>query len=302
MDFTSRQLRGFHLVAEHRSFSRAAEALFITPSGLSMLIRDLEQQLGFRLFDRTTRHVQLTPLGAELLAVSQRSVHALDTVVARLRRTARGRTRSISVGVTPLVGANVLPPAIREFRRQHPEVGVRLYDGDLQAILRRVEAGRLDVGLGIFKRVPGVVRTLFFRFSLVLIQAEQEGAAVRATVPWAALDGQPIIALSAGNPLQQLIDRELAKAGVTCPHDTIVNLLDTQMALVEAGEGMAIAPSFGMPMNRRRLAVARLVAPAVQLEFHQINSRAKPLTDDAREFTTFLKAYVSRWADRTGII
>jgi DNA-binding transcriptional LysR family regulator len=90
-----------------------------------MLIRDREQQLGFRLFDRTTRHVQLTPLGAELLAVSQGSVHALDTVVARLRRTARGRTRSISVGVTPLVGANVLPPAIREFRRQHPEVGVR---------------------------------------------------------------------------------------------------------------------------------------------------------------------------------
>jgi DNA-binding transcriptional LysR family regulator len=106
MDFTSRQLRGFHLVAEHRSFSRAAEALFITPSGLSMLIRDLEQQLGFRLFDRTTRHVQLTPLGAELLAVSQRSVEAFDTVVARLRRTARGRTRSAPTSFRPRSGSS----------------------------------------------------------------------------------------------------------------------------------------------------------------------------------------------------
>jgi hypothetical protein len=55
MEFTSRQLRAFHLVAEHQSFARAAERLFLTPSGLSVLIRELERQLGFRLFDRTTR-------------------------------------------------------------------------------------------------------------------------------------------------------------------------------------------------------------------------------------------------------
>src|SRR6266436_2412628 len=55
MEFTSRQLRAFQLVAQHRSFARAAEALFNTPSGLSVLIRELESHLGFRLFDRTTR-------------------------------------------------------------------------------------------------------------------------------------------------------------------------------------------------------------------------------------------------------
>ena len=71
IDFSSRQLRAFLLVAQHRSFSRAAEALFITPSGLSVLIRELETQLGFRLFERTTRHVALTSYGSDLLAVVQ---------------------------------------------------------------------------------------------------------------------------------------------------------------------------------------------------------------------------------------
>jgi LysR family carnitine catabolism transcriptional activator len=303
MDFTSRQLRGFHLVAEHRSFSRAAEALFITPSGLSLLIRELEQQLGFRLFDRTTRHVQLTPLGAELLEVSRRSVHAVDAAVARLGQSARGVTRSISVGVTPLVAANVLPPAIREFRGRRPDVRIRLYDGDLKAILRRVEAGRLDMGLGIFKRVPGVARTPFFRFSLVLISAEQDGSPARASMAWAALDGQALIALSEDNPTQQLIDQQLAKARVSCPHETVVNLLDTQMALVEAYQGVAIIPSFGLPMARqRKLAVTQLVGPAMHLDFHQISSRAKPLSEDAMEFTAFLKSYVSRWAGRSGVV
>ena len=70
IDFTSRQLRGFLLVAQHRSFSRAAGALFITPSGLSLLIRELENQLGVRLFERTTRHVALTAFGTELLTSS----------------------------------------------------------------------------------------------------------------------------------------------------------------------------------------------------------------------------------------
>ena len=71
MEFTSRQLRAFHLVAEHQSFARAAERLFLTPSGLSVLIRELERQLGFRLFDRTTRQVTLTGHGSDLLPVSQ---------------------------------------------------------------------------------------------------------------------------------------------------------------------------------------------------------------------------------------
>jgi DNA-binding transcriptional LysR family regulator len=120
---------------------------------------------------------------------------------------------------------------------------------------------------------------------------------------WASLDGQPLISLSADNPTQQLIDQQLAKAGVSCPHDTVVNLLDTQMALVDANQGIAIIPSFGLPMARqRKLAVTQLVNPAAQLDFHQISNRAKPLSEDAVEFTDFLRSYVSRWAGRSGVV
>src|SRR5579871_4430754 len=100
MEYSSRQLRAFHLVAQHRSFARAAEALLITPSGLSVLIRELERQLGFRLFDRTTRQVTLTRHGTELLAVTQPSLKALDTAIARIEQSAKGKTHWISVGTT----------------------------------------------------------------------------------------------------------------------------------------------------------------------------------------------------------
>src|SRR6187551_569592 len=77
--FSSRQLRAFVLVAHHRSFTRAADALFITPSGLSLLIRELETQLGFRLFDRTTRQVTPTAQGEAWAPVVRRAVDELRT-------------------------------------------------------------------------------------------------------------------------------------------------------------------------------------------------------------------------------
>src|SRR6185295_8062704 len=103
MEFTSRQLRAFHLVAEHLSFARAAQALFITPSGLSVLIREFENQLGYRLFDRTTRKVQLTRHGSDLLSVTRRHLEELDAAMARVGRSARARSQVVSLGTTPLV-------------------------------------------------------------------------------------------------------------------------------------------------------------------------------------------------------
>lgn len=138
MEFSSRQLRAFHLVARHRSFARAAEALLITPSGLSVLIRELERQVGFRLFDRTTRQVSLTALGSELIGVTEPSLSRLDSAISRIEQTAKGRERWISIGTTPWLAANVLPPAIGQFRERRPDLRVRLFDGWLNEIEQRV--------------------------------------------------------------------------------------------------------------------------------------------------------------------
>src|SRR5262249_37752795 len=147
IEFTSRQLRAFLLVAQHHNFSRAAEALFITPSGLSLLIRELENQVGFRLFDRTTRHVALTGEGNQLLSVVGRSLEDLESALSRIGQTAKAASQSISIGASSLLAVNVLPQAIREFRLQRPDVRIQLFDGDFPTVLQRVEAGSLDIGL-----------------------------------------------------------------------------------------------------------------------------------------------------------
>jgi LysR family carnitine catabolism transcriptional activator len=305
MEFTSRQLRAFQLVAQHHSFTRAAEVLFITVSGLSVLIRELENQLGFRLFDRTTRQVVLTEYGNDLLAVTRRTLPELDAAMSRIGRTAKGGSQSIFVGTPPLIAANLLPQAIKEFRGQRSDLRIQLFDADITTLLHRLEAGKLDMALGIFwfKSVPGFHRTALFRFSLMVIRADKIGAPYRASTTWSALNGQTLISLPTTVPHQQIINKYLAKTGAVYKRGAVVNLLDTQIALVEADEGIAIIPSYGVPVCRnRKVVMSRLMNPIVNLEFSQISTRAKKLPPGADEFSAFLKTYVARWAGHAGVL
>jgi len=303
MEFTSRQLRAFHLVAEHRSFARAAERMYMTPSGVSVLIRELERQLGFRLFNRTTRRVTLTGYGTDLLAVSQPALKTFDTEMTRVVQATKGSARSISVGTTPWIAAHVLPPAIKAFRRHHPELRIRLFDGTLGAIARRVVAGKLDLGLGIFGKMPDVRGVPFFRFSLMALRAGNHFDLNRVSTKWSALSGESLISLTTSYPFQELIDVQLAKSGISCKRAQTVNQLDTQIGLVEAGEGIAIVPSFGLPACRsRQVTMSMLVEPVVTLEFHQISHGGRKLPEEASEFSIFLKKHIATWAGEAGIL
>ncbi len=303
MDFTSRQLRAFHYVADHNSFARAAERLLITPSGLSVLIRELERQLGFRLFHRTTRQVTLTAYGRDLLAVTEPGLKALDEAMSRIEQAAQGRTRWISIGTTPWIAANVLPPAIREFRERRPDLRVRLFDGSLNTITRRVASGKLDLGLGILDKTPGLRRVPFFRFSLMVVRPDKNPGIDRVSTSWSALSGETLISLTPNYPHQQLIDKQLARTGVTWTRGQTVNLLDTQIRLVEADQGIAIIPSFGLLACRnRKVSMSELVDPVVTLEFHEVSNRGTKLAQEAAEFSSFLKRYIARWAGETGVL
>ena len=303
MEVTTKQLRAFRLVAQHHNFTRAAEALFITPSGLSVQIKELESRVGFRLFDRTTRHVELTAHGKELLAVIQRNLEELDAAIANIGRSAKQSHQEISLGTTPLVAANILPPAMREFRKLRPDVRIELFDADLPTLTKMIEAGKLDLSLGIFKAMPDVRREPFFRFSLMVARAANDDVQLRRATTWSALEGETLISLSAAHPHQQLIDRHLAKGGVRVKIGSTVNLLDTQIALVEAEEGIAIIPSFGMPACRnRKVVLSPLINPVARFDFHMISPRGKELPPGAGEFTSFLKSYIATWAGRAGVL
>ncbi len=146
-----RQLTQFAAVAEARSFRRAAERLQMTQPPLSFAVRRLEEELNVRLFDRTSRSVQLTEAGKALLEGSRTVMAALDAAIQSTRRTAQGFAGKLSVALSVPWAYDVAPAVLRNFRATHPGVVIGLHEVPSSEQARRILNGSLDIG---FLRLP----------------------------------------------------------------------------------------------------------------------------------------------------
>jgi DNA-binding transcriptional LysR family regulator len=137
----------------------------------------------------------------------------------------------------------------------------------------------------------------------MVVRPDKNPGIDRVSTSWSALSGETLISLTPNYPHQQLIDKQLARTGVTWTRGRIVNLLDTQIGLVEADQGIAIIPSFGLLACRYRMvSMSELVDPVVTLGFHEVSNSGTKLSPEAAEFSSFLKRYIARWAGDTGVL
>ena len=295
MNITSRQLKAFLLTARYQSFSRAADQLFITQSGMSVLVRELEEQLGFRLFERTTRKVTLTKFGSSFLPIADRSLLELEQAAANIGRSASVERGVLALGATPFVAADILAPALAAYALRDAGLHVRLVDADGPRLLEMLQSGELDVALtAMHHDTPGVRRVPLARFSLIAIAARNGANGLARDLRWAELAGERLIAFPPGNPIRELMDEHLGRSGRREPPDIVCNYLETQIAMVEAGSGVAVVPSFAMhACAKRAIALHALVAPQVAGNVYWLVNRARKLPVGTESFSAFLKDYMS---------
>ena len=294
MNLSTRQMRAFLQVARLGSFTRAAEQAHITQAGLSIGVREMERQLGCRLFDRTTRVVSLTPAGRRLLPVVERLVTDLDDVAAQLGAEGDAARQTLRIAATPLVSSHLLPQVFTTFRQAHPAVSLRLFDADLRDVEAMVTAGDADMGLGFFfKAVPGLERTPVGRFQLMRVASSADEAGeppAIGTVPWSALRTAELIGLPPGNPIQKVIDRQLATIGRADAQRPAFNFFGTLISMVEAGFGTAVMPTFALAACRRhRVRTDVLVKPKVGLDFYRIAKRGMHESEAMQAFVATLE-------------
>ncbi len=289
-------MRAFLHVARIGNFTRAAEQAHITQAGLSILIREMEKQLGCRLFERTTRVVSLTPEGRRLLPVVERLMTDLDDVAAELGAAGDAARRTLRIAATPLVSSHLLPQVFSTFRAAHPQVSLRLFDADLRDVEAMVAAGDADMGLGFFfKAAPGLERTPVGRFQLMRVSRLDDDADVPpgvGTAPWSSLRGAELVVLPPGNPIQKVIDQHLATIGCADAQRPAFNFFGTLISMVEAGFGTAVMPTFALAACRRhRVRTDVLAKPKVGLDFYRITKRGAHETEAMQAFVaTLVKA------------
>jgi DNA-binding transcriptional LysR family regulator len=144
-----RHLRYFSAVVEARSFLKAAQRLHISQPPLSTQIRELEASLGVTLLTRSSRGVLPTAAGAVFYAEARAVLDRFEQAKAAARRVAHGLQGRLGVGFISIADYSILPPALRHFRRDFPDVDVQLHELTTDAQVAELAAGRLDVGIAL---------------------------------------------------------------------------------------------------------------------------------------------------------
>ena len=255
-----RHLRYFVAVAEELNFTRAAARLHIGQPPLSMQIRDLEGEMGVRLFERTQRRVALTPAGQCLLEHAYRILGGVREAVEAAQRAARGELGELRVGFTSsLPFTDLLPDALHAYRRRFPAVRLQLSEMFTPEQFGALARGELDVGFVRLQggRAPdGIALREIARNPLRLVVNASHRLAGAAAVSFAELRDEDFIGFPAdvGTDLPAVLRGLCRQAGFEPRIVQTAREATTQIGLVGAGLGVAVLPA---PLETVRMARVR---------------------------------------------
>jgi LysR family transcriptional regulator, benzoate and cis,cis-muconate-responsive activator of ben and cat genes len=253
-----RHLRYFVAVAEMENVSRAALKLHVSQPALSRQIRDLEDEIGFFLLERTAKSVRLTDAGRKFLDNARALLQNADEAVTKARAVAGVETTELHVGYSPTPTAEILPKILRAFQRAMPNVHVRSHDWSNKDILDGIRDGRLQLGLIIPPAKASALHDLryeeLFHERVSVAVAPQHPFARRRAVPIAEVVAEPLIGLTREDYsnyydyISIIFSKLKQKPRVVEEHDSFSGIISA----VEAGTGVAIGVDpFGRSFGNR---------------------------------------------------
>lgn len=288
MDF--KQLRSFVAVADCGSFTQAAAQLYTSQPTVSAHIRQLEEELQQRLFLRTTKSLSITPHGRELYDYAVQVLSLQDRLLAGWRQG----EHVVSLGVSTIPSAYLLPDLLARFSVLHPDISFDIHQSDSSGVLRALRTGRFDLGLtGMTAPDEDLVFTPLYQDAMVLIapNTPEFSAAKAQNMPLAALlQSHPLLLRENGSGSQRSADDFLRAAGLKTDALHVAARLNDQESiknLVAAGLGLAIVSAVSVARERDRGDLLVFPLANAARTFYVVTRRHDFLSPAARQFFDF---------------
>lgn len=283
-------IRAFVTVGELGSFAAAAKALHLSQPALSRRISHLEHLLDVRLFDRTTRQVELTLLGQRFLDQVRGLVEDLDRTVLDLRDAAQLEAGDLTVGCVFSAVHHFLPPVIHAFRARHPKVLVRIFEEGADEVLASVKHGDADFAVNyIGMQDPEVEFTPLLKEPYVLACPPTHPLARRRSVRWSELADLPLARVSHASRNRLLIDQALVDLPPLPRPMCEVRHVSTLIDVVESGLGLAVVPQLTVPADRARVVGVKLEDPVITRTLGLVRRTGRSLSPAAAAFEAMLR-------------
>jgi DNA-binding transcriptional LysR family regulator len=253
-----RHLRYFVAVAEAENVTRAATKLHVSQPALSRQIHDLEDEIGFPLLERSAKSVRLTDAGRTFLTEARAVLQRAEEAVAAARAKAGGMSGEIQVGYAPSLTVQILPPMLRAFQGEFPQVRVVLNDLSSEEMLEQLGTRKLQVALTVrppAKLLRGLAFTEIARYAMVVAVAPNHPMAKLKAITLPQVARESLIGYTRKDypeyhaDIGKLFAAVGSKPRFTEEHEGGNSLI----AAVEAGRGVALVPSSLMCMVGARL-------------------------------------------------
>ncbi|CAN5511583.1 LysR family transcriptional regulator [soil metagenome] len=302
-----KQLRAFLAVADSGSFTEAARRLNVTQSALSLLVKDMESEIGFKLLNRTTRKVALSDAGREFHPMVQKVLDELESVIRGAAEVAMVRRGIVRIAATEAVACTLVTPAIAAYRQHRPSVEVRLVDTLVGSMLIPLRNGDVDYVVGPASLAASnldaqVAVTPLFQSPFSIFCPEAHPLTAFEKVPANELLKYELIVPSADfttRLMPQLrshlgdkaFDRALAS---TLPNARQVANMITGLSLAAAGLGVMIAPHYLGPLaSNFGLAGRVLVRPSMTRVVALYTRKSHALSPSAQDFLSFVHGLIA---------
>jgi DNA-binding transcriptional LysR family regulator len=296
MNLTLRQIRAFVTVYQLGGISKAAKRLRLTQSAVSVLIRQMEENLGVKLFERTTRTLRPTQAANDAVADSERLLQSLDHLHAKFRGLvdkSRGEVRvALSAGLAAALGGVML----NNFAQRYPGVKVRFSDVAPSQVVARVLDQEAEFGIGPSERNNREIdQEILATDSVSAICLRSDNVARRGSITWEEIGKLPTITTPPGDPLRILIDEVLSRTGQVFEPSYEVSFLDTALSMAAQGIGLAVMPSHLVPhLHGQSLVGVPLVRPVVRRHLCLIRKAGSQLSPAAAAFAEVAKEVLAR--------
>jgi len=286
VNFDLNDLQAFRAVVELGSFRKAAEAVNISQPALSRRIDKLEEALGVRLFERTTRSVTLTTVGRAFAPSAEQLLDDLDVALLGIRDVSSSRLGHVTIACVPSVAYYFLPSAVASFHRRFPRIRVKLLDASANEVLSAVISGEADFGVSFMGSQESEVDfKVLLQEQFVAACRRDHPLARKKRVTWNELYEHEYVSVDKTSGNRLLLDQALSAVSPRAPSVCETRHVTTMLGLVEAGLGVAAVPSMAMPgRNHHILTSVPLVDPVVKRRVGIVRRRGRTLTPAAQEF------------------
>ncbi len=241
----TQSLKAFIAVAEQKSFSAAAESLYLTQSAVSKRIKQLEEQLGTTLFDRHNRTISLTEAGEALLPRAQHILDLVSDTELELENISGDISGSLTLATSHHIGLHRLPPVLRKFVHAHPNVDLDLQFMGSERAYQAVRLRQVDLALTTLEQTPksDIAAIPLWQDDMVCVCAANHRLAGIPQVSLQDLSSEPAILPEPDTITYQLINHVFAAEGLTLKAPMPTNYLETIKMLVSVGIGWSVLPS-----------------------------------------------------------